>query len=100
MFEYSGKPSDTRRSDRTSGFLRRSESARPALRGSPGGTAPGRRDTASGRKSFRTLQDRVVADPERRERVEEFGRAYDAVLGLGNLREARGVTRMQVRATG
>ncbi len=61
---------------------------------------PGRRDTASGRKSFRTLQDRVVADPERRERVEEFGRAYDAVLGLGNLREARGVTRMQVRATG
>lgn len=50
----------------------------------------------SGRKSFKTLRDRVVADPERRERVEGFGRAYDAVLGLGNLREARGVTQTQV----
>lgn len=50
----------------------------------------------SGRKSFKTLRDRVVADPERRERVEEFGRAYDAVLGLGSLREARGITQAQV----
>jgi predicted XRE-type DNA-binding protein len=50
----------------------------------------------SGRKNFKTLRDQVVADPERRERVEEFGRAYDAVLGLGNLREARNVTQTQV----
>jgi hypothetical protein len=50
----------------------------------------------SGRKNFRTLRDQVVADPERRKRVEEFGRLYDAVLGLGNLREARNVTQMQV----
>lgn len=50
----------------------------------------------SGRKSFKTLRDRVVADPERRERVEKFGRAYDAVLALGNLRDARGVTQTQV----
>lgn len=46
----------------------------------------------SGHRSFKELRERVVADPERRERVEEIGRAYDAVLALADLRESLGVT--------
>ena len=50
----------------------------------------------SGRRNFRELRERVVADPERRKRVEELGRAYDAVLALADLREARGVTQAEL----
>ena len=50
----------------------------------------------SGRRNFRELRERVVADPERRGRVEEIGRAYDAMLGLADLREARGVTQAEL----
>lgn len=50
----------------------------------------------SGRKSFKILRDRMDADPERRERVEELHRAYDAVLGLADLRETRGVSQTQL----
>ncbi len=50
----------------------------------------------SGRKSFKVLRDRVVADPARRERVERLGRAYDAVLGLADLRESCGLTQKEV----
>lgn len=50
----------------------------------------------SGHRSFRELRERVVADPKRRERVEEIGRAYDAVLALADLRETRGVTQAEL----
>ena len=46
----------------------------------------------SGRKSYRELRKKVRATPERRERVEQMGRAYDALLALGELREACGLT--------
>ncbi len=50
----------------------------------------------SGHKSFKILRDRMDADPERRERVEELHRAYDAVLGLADLRESRGLTQARL----
>ncbi len=50
----------------------------------------------SGRRSFKELRERVVADPERRERVEEIGRAYDAMLGLADLRESLGITQAEL----
>ena len=50
----------------------------------------------SGRRSFRELRERVVADPERRQRVEEIVRAYDAVLELADLRESLGVTQAEL----
>lgn len=50
----------------------------------------------SGRRSFKELRAKVVADPERRERVEEIGRAYDAMLGLADLRESCGVTQAEL----
>lgn len=50
----------------------------------------------SGRRSFKELRERVVADPERRERVEEIGRAYDAVLELADLRESLGITQAEL----
>ena len=46
----------------------------------------------SGRKSYRELREKVRATPERRKRVEQMGRAYDALLALGELREACGLT--------
>lgn len=49
-----------------------------------------------GRSSFKELRERVVADPERRERVEEIGRAYDAVLALADLRESLGFTQAEI----
>lgn len=53
----------------------------------------------SGRRSFRELRKGVVADPERRRRVEEIGRAYDALLTLADLRESRGVTQAELAET-
>ncbi len=50
----------------------------------------------SGHKSFKRLREGVVADPKRRERVEQLGRAYDAVLGLADLRQTRGYTQTQI----
>ena len=46
----------------------------------------------SGHKSYRGLREKVRADPERRKKVEEIGKAYDALLALGELRESRGLT--------
>ncbi len=50
----------------------------------------------SGHKSFKILRDKMDADPERRERVEQLHRAYDAVLGLADLRESRGLTQKRL----
>lgn len=48
------------------------------------------------KKNFNELREKVVADPERRERVERIEEAYDALLNLADLREARGVTQVQL----
>lgn len=53
----------------------------------------------SGRKSFKILRDKMDADPERRERVEEIGRAYGAVLALADPRESLGVTQAELAGT-
>lgn len=53
----------------------------------------------SGRRSFAGLREKVVADPERRKRVEEIGKAYDALLTLADLRESRGFTQAELAAT-
>ncbi len=50
----------------------------------------------SERKSFKILRDKMDADPERRERVVELHKAYDAVLGLVDLRDSQGVTQTQL----
>jgi transcriptional regulator with XRE-family HTH domain len=50
----------------------------------------------SGHKNFSELRDRVVADPERRARIEKASREYDAVLALADLRESLGVTQTQL----
>lgn len=50
----------------------------------------------SKRKNFDELREKVVADPERRERVERIEEAYDALLNLADLREARGITQAQL----
>ena len=50
----------------------------------------------SGRKNYRELRERVRSDPERRKRIEEAGRAYDALLRLADLRESRGVTQTRL----
>ncbi|MDP9454658.1 MAG: transcriptional regulator [Actinobacteria bacterium] len=50
----------------------------------------------SGHKNFKVLRDRMDAVPERRKRVEELERAYDAVLALAELRESRGVTQAEL----
>lgn len=48
------------------------------------------------KKNFNELREKVVANPERRERVEHIEEAYDALLSLADLREARGVTQVQL----
>lgn len=50
----------------------------------------------SGHKNFEILRNKMDADPERRERVEEIGRAYDAVLALADLRESLSVTQAEL----
>lgn len=50
----------------------------------------------SGRHTWNTLRDEVMADPERRARVEEYQRAMQSVQRLAQLREARGATQQQI----
>ena len=50
----------------------------------------------SGRHSFRKLREKIERDPERRERMEEKRKAYDAVLNLAELREAKGLTQAEL----
>lgn len=46
----------------------------------------------SGRRNYRELRERIRSDPERRKRIEEISEAYDVLLRLATLREARGIT--------
>ena len=39
------------------------------------------------RKNFNQLADKVLSDPERRARVEEYGHAIDVALALAELRQ-------------
>lgn len=53
----------------------------------------------SGRHKWSELRERVVSDPESRRRVEELGRAYDALLDLAELaelRKSRGITQAEL----
>ena len=50
----------------------------------------------SGRHSFKKLREKIERDPERRERMEEKRKAYDAVLNLAELREAKGLTQAEL----
>lgn len=50
----------------------------------------------SGRKNYKELRDRIRSDPERRRRIEEISKAYDALLQLAALREARGFTQARL----
>ena len=52
----------------------------------------------SGHKNFNELHDQVVADPERRARVERTSQEYDAILALADLRESLGMTQAQLAA--
>jgi len=47
-------------------------------------------------KSFRRLEQKVLADPKRRARVDEYGQAIDAVLRLAELRAERGLTQQDL----
>ncbi len=49
-------------------------------------------------KNFDILKKRVEASPERRERLDDLRRAYDAVLTLSDLREAHGLTQGEMAA--
>ena len=49
-----------------------------------------------GHSSFKELRERVVADPEPREKIEEIGRTYNAVLALADLRESLGFTQAEI----
>lgn len=50
----------------------------------------------SGRHSFRKLREEMERDPERRGRMEEKRKAYDALLNLAELREAQGLTQSEL----
>jgi len=50
----------------------------------------------SGRHSFRKLREKIERDSERRERMKEKRRAYDAILTLAELREAKGLTQSEL----
>jgi predicted XRE-type DNA-binding protein len=50
----------------------------------------------SGRHSFRELREKMERNPERRERMEEKRKAYDAILNLTELREAKGLTQAEL----
>jgi hypothetical protein len=50
----------------------------------------------SGHKQFKILRDQVVADPERRARVEQHKLAMRDALALAELREGRYATQVQV----
>ena len=50
----------------------------------------------SGRHSFRKLREKIERDPERQERMDEKRKAYDAILNLAELREAKGLTQSEL----
>lgn len=50
----------------------------------------------SGRKKVRDLVRSIYEDPVRRARVEELGRAYDALLALNELSESAGTAQADV----
>ena len=50
----------------------------------------------SGRHSFKKLRGKVERDPERQERMEEKRKAYDVLLNLAELREAKGLTQAEL----
>lgn len=50
-------------------------------------------------KNFRTLSEKVRANPERRARVEEHKRALNVALALAELRERRGITQQTLAGT-
>ena len=52
----------------------------------------------SGRHSFRKLRGEIKRDPERQGRMEEKRKAYDALLNLAELREAKGLTQAELAA--
>jgi DNA-binding transcriptional regulator YiaG len=52
----------------------------------------------SGRHSFRRLREQIERDPDRQERMEEKRKAYDVVLNLAELREAKGLTQSELAA--
>jgi len=52
----------------------------------------------SGRHSYKKLREKMERDPERRERMEGKRKAYDAVLNLAELREAKGLTQAELAA--
>jgi predicted transcriptional regulator len=50
----------------------------------------------SGRKSFANLKREVEANPERRARLDRERQFVHAILGLTEMREARGATQRQI----
>lgn len=52
----------------------------------------------SGHNNFKNLSAPINSDPERRARVEQISREYDAILALADLREALGVTQTELAA--
>lgn len=52
----------------------------------------------SGLHSFKKLREKIERDPERRERMEEKRKAYDAVMSLAELREAKSLTQAELAA--
>ena len=50
----------------------------------------------SGRHSFKKLREKIECDEERRERMEEKRKAYDVLLNLAELREAKGLTQAEL----
>jgi DNA-binding Xre family transcriptional regulator len=49
-------------------------------------------------KRLDALRERIVADPQRRERLRAYSRAIETALALGRLREARAVTQAELAA--
>ncbi len=47
-------------------------------------------------KNFRQLRERILSDPMRRERMEQYGRAIEDALTLGKIRESRQLTQTEV----
>lgn len=50
----------------------------------------------SGHKNFNILREQVLADPERRARIEDRRRMTDAILTLAELRAQRGMTQEDI----
>jgi DNA-binding XRE family transcriptional regulator len=50
----------------------------------------------SGRHSFRKLSEKLEREPDRRERMQEKRKAYDAIVNLAELRGAKGSTQSEL----